>query len=71
MAIKGKTKEFSTKTYKDFNDNAYHSPQDEMNPAWDFSGFVTIARFTPDLAREVANAERLPAWNAGDEFQRN
>jgi hypothetical protein len=68
MSIKGKTKEFSTKAYKDFNDNAYHSPQDEMNPAWDFSGFVTIARFTLDVAREVANAERVPAWNAGDEF---
>ena len=39
-----------------------------MKPDWDFSGFVTLARFTLDLARDVANADRLPAWNAGDEF---
>jgi Zn-dependent M28 family amino/carboxypeptidase len=67
--IKGKAKDFVSKAYKDFNDNAYHSPQDEMRPDWDFSGFVTLARFTLDVAREVANADQLPIWNVGDEFR--
>jgi len=69
MKIKGKPKDFARKAHNDFNDKAYHSPQDEMKPEWDFSGFVVLARFTLDLARDVANADRLPTWNPGDEFR--
>jgi hypothetical protein len=69
MKIKGKPKDFAIKVYKEFNDKAYHSPQDELKPDWDFSGFVVLARFTLDLAREIANADRLPTWNPGDEFR--
>jgi Zn-dependent M28 family amino/carboxypeptidase len=69
MKIKGKPKDFASKTYKEFNDKVYHTPQDEMNADWDFSGFVILARFTLDLARDVANAARLPTWNPGDEFR--
>jgi len=68
MKIKGKPKDFASQALKDFNDKAYHSPQDELKPDWDFSGFVTLARFSLDVARDVANAERLPTWNPGDEF---
>ena len=68
MKMKGKPKEFAVEALKEFNDKAYHSPQDEMKPDWDFSGFAVLARFTLDLAREVANGDRLPTWNPGDEF---
>ena len=69
MKIKGKPKDFASKALKEFNDKAYHSPQDEMKPDWDFSGFVVLARFALDVARDVANADRLPTWNPGDEFR--
>ena len=46
-----------------------HLPQDELRPQWDFSGFVVLARFTLDVARDGANADQLPTWNSGDEFQ--
>jgi Zn-dependent M28 family amino/carboxypeptidase len=69
MKIKGKPKDFASKAMKDFNDTAYHSPQDEMKADWDFSGFVTLARFTLEVARDAANADRLPNWNPGDEFR--
>ncbi len=69
MKIKGKSKEFAIKAYKEFNDRFYHSPQDELQPDWDFSGFVVLARFSLDVARDVANADRLPTWNPGDEFR--
>jgi Zn-dependent M28 family amino/carboxypeptidase len=68
MKVKGKANDFVSKAYKVFNDTAYHSPQDEVKSDWDFSGFVTLACFTLDVARDVANADRLPTWNAGDEF---
>ena len=69
MKIKGKPKDFASKAMKEFNDRAYHSPQDELKPEWDFAGFVVLARFTLDVARGVANADRLPTWNPGDEFR--
>jgi Zn-dependent M28 family amino/carboxypeptidase len=69
MKIKGKPKDFAPKAMKEFNDKVYHSPQDEMRPEWDFSGFVVLGRFALDVARAVADADRLPTWNAGDEFR--
>jgi hypothetical protein len=69
MKIKGKPKDFGLKAFKEFNDKVYHSPQDELKPEWDFSGFVVLARFSLDVARDVANAERLPTWKAGDEYR--
>lgn len=66
--IKGMTPEAVKKVSQDFNDKFYHSPQDEMRPEWDFSGFVTLARFATDVAKDVANADTLPTWNPGDEF---
>jgi Zn-dependent M28 family amino/carboxypeptidase len=69
MKIKGKPKDFAPKAHKEFNDKVYHTPQDEMQPDWDFSGFVVLARFALDVARDVANADRLPTWNPGDEFR--
>jgi Zn-dependent M28 family amino/carboxypeptidase len=68
MKIKGKPADFARKAMQDFNDNRYHTPQDEMQPDWDFSGFVVLAGFALDVARDVANADRLPTWNSGDEF---
>jgi Zn-dependent M28 family amino/carboxypeptidase len=69
MKIKGKPKGFAIKAYKEFNDHAYHSPQDEFRADWDFSGFVVLARFSLDVARDAANADGLPTWNLGDEFR--
>ena len=70
MKIAGKPNDFATKAHKDFNDKAYHSPQDEFQPDWDFSGFVVLAEFMLDVARDVANSDQLPTWNIGDEFRR-
>jgi Zn-dependent M28 family amino/carboxypeptidase len=66
--IKGKPADFARKAAQEFNDKAYHSPQDEMRADWDFAGLATLGRFALDLSIEVANAERLPTWNPGDEF---
>jgi Peptidase family M28 len=69
MKVKGKPKDFALKAFKEFNDRVYHSPQDELKSDWDFSGFPILARFSLDVARDVANAGRLPTWTPGDEFR--
>jgi Zn-dependent M28 family amino/carboxypeptidase len=66
--VKDKPADFAKKAMQEFNDKRYHSPQDEMQPDWDFSGFAVLGRFALDVARDVADADRLPTWNAGDEF---
>jgi Zn-dependent M28 family amino/carboxypeptidase len=69
MRLKGKPRDFASNAKKEFNDQVYHSPQDEMRPEWDFSGFVVLAKFALDVARDVANGAELPNWNPGDEFR--
>jgi Zn-dependent M28 family amino/carboxypeptidase len=69
MKIKGKPKDIAARAYKEYNDKAYHTPQDEMKDDWDFSGFAVLARFALDVARDAADADRLPTWNPGDEFR--
>lgn len=66
--IKGKPADFVKKAAQEFNDKVYHSPQDEVQPSWDYSGFPVLGGFALDIARAAANAEKLPTWNPGDEF---
>lgn len=67
--IKGKPADFGRKAMREFIAKGYHTPQDEIRSDWDFSGFVVLVRFASDVARDVANAERLPTWLEGDEFR--
>lgn len=69
--IKGKPSDYASKAHKEFNDSAYHSPQDQLRPDWDFSGFVVLGKFVMEIAREVADADQLPNWTEGDEFRRS
>jgi hypothetical protein len=47
---------------------AYHSPQDDLEQAFDWGAGVEFARFVVRLVREVAEADAPPAWNPGDFF---
>src|SRR5205085_1602069 len=42
MRLKGKPEGFAREAVQRFNDTAYHSPQDELKPEWDFSGFAVL-----------------------------
>jgi Zn-dependent M28 family amino/carboxypeptidase len=66
--LKGKSADFAKKAYQEFNEKAYHAPSDEMRADWDFAGFAVLGQFALDVARDAANAEKLPTWNPDDEF---
>lgn len=68
MRIAGRSEEEAKKALQQFNDNAYHSPQDEMRADWDFSGFPVLGKFALNLATKVANSGELPSWNRDAEF---
>ncbi|MFL6672092.1 MAG: M28 family peptidase [Massilia sp.] len=44
----------------------YHQVSDEYNPGWDLSGMVQQAQFTLNLGYAVANAPKMPTWNANE-----
>ena len=69
MRLKGKSDEFAKAAYQKFTDTAYHTPQDEVRADWDYGGFPVLGRFALGVARSVADADRLPTWNPGDEFR--
>ena len=47
----------------------YHQPSDEYRDDWDLSGAVEDARLDFLLGVKVANADAMPTWNKGDEFE--
>jgi Zn-dependent M28 family amino/carboxypeptidase len=47
----------------------YHQPSDEIRPDWDFAGMIQDAQLGFWTGLIVGNADRLPSWNPGDEFE--
>jgi hypothetical protein len=47
----------------------YHQPSDEYDPNWDLSGMLedALVGFWTGLA--IANADEMPNWVEGDEFE--
>ncbi|HEY3124755.1 MAG TPA: M28 family peptidase, partial [Thermoanaerobaculia bacterium] len=52
-----------------YEKNTYHQPSDEYRDSLDFSGAVEDARLAFLLGHRVANADAMPAWKPGDEFE--
>lgn len=49
--------------------NQYHQPSDEPDDSWNFDGMLDDARLGFWVGLIVANADQMPAWNPGDEFE--
>ncbi len=47
----------------------YHQPTDEYNDSWNFDGMVSDALLGYWTGLAIANADELPVWNPGDEFE--
>ncbi|MCH8866282.1 MAG: M20/M25/M40 family metallo-hydrolase [Proteobacteria bacterium] len=52
-----------------YTDNDYHQPSDEYDPNWNLDGMIqdALVGFWTGLA--IANADEMPTWNEGDEFE--
>lgn len=64
----GRPAGFGEQIFKEFNAKHYHQPSDAFREDWDFAGLEKAARFGMLAGLEAANQQRLPTWNAGDEF---
>jgi len=47
----------------------YHQPSDQIQPDWNFDGMVDNAQLGFAVGVKLANADQLPAWVPGDEFE--
>lgn len=49
---------------------AYHGPNDEFDPAWDWTGVMADLRLYFLLGEKLGNGKDWPNWIEGDEFRR-
>ena len=52
-----------------YTDVHYHQPSDEYDDSWNFDGMVQDAKLGFWTGLAIANADEMPSWNAGDEFE--
>jgi len=64
----GKPAGYGEKIFQEYNEKHYHQPSDEYHDDWDFSGMEQVAQFGLLIGTTVANEDKLPTWNKGDEF---
>ncbi len=47
----------------------YHQPSDEYSHSWNFDGMISDALLGYWTGLAIANADQMPQWNPGDEFE--
>jgi Zn-dependent M28 family amino/carboxypeptidase len=47
----------------------YHQPSDRLEDSWNFDGMIEDAQLAMLSAWLVAQADAMPSWKAGDEFE--
>ncbi|MEX2496015.1 MAG: M28 family peptidase [Woeseia sp.] len=52
-----------------YTDVNYHQPSDEYDDSWNFDGMIADAHLGYWTGLAIANADELPQWNEGDEFE--
>jgi len=70
MKYKGHDTAWGEAEAKEFVEHRYHQPTDEYKPEMDFRGDAIMAEFGYALGKKAASASTIPAWLAGDEFEK-
>jgi Zn-dependent M28 family amino/carboxypeptidase len=52
-----------------YTQKSYHQPSDELDDTWNFDGIVEDAQLGFFIGLNIANADEMPNWNPGDEFE--
>ena len=52
-----------------YTDVNYHQPSDEYDPSWNFDGMISDALIGFWAGLAIANADEMPTWTPGDEFE--
>jgi len=61
--------EWGRERVEEYTEHHYHQPSDEYDPNWNLSGMIQDAQIGFWTGLAVANADEMPSWNEGDEFE--
>ena len=67
--VRGKPPGWGSEQQERWIATQYHQPSDEIDASWDLSGAVEDAQLGFWVSAAVAEADALPAWRPGDEFE--
>ena len=65
----GKPAGWGKKMHDEWTENVYHQPSDQLNDSWNFDGMIEDATVGFEAGWLVAQADAMPTWNPGDEFE--
>jgi Zn-dependent M28 family amino/carboxypeptidase len=66
----GKPKGWGEEQFKIYNTQHYHQPSDEFAETWDFNSIIQMTEIAMAIGLKAAAVEKLPRYNATDEFAR-
>jgi len=65
----GKPPGWGKEQKEEWEEHDYHQPSDEINDSWVFDGMIEDAQVGFYAGYDVAQADALPTWTPGDEFE--
>lgn len=57
------------KELADYTSHRYHTPMDNFDPKWDFSGVAEDTQALYEVGRELAGSDQWPEWYKASEFR--
>ncbi len=69
VEVRGKPAGWGREQLERWTATRYHQPSDELDAGWDLSGAVEDARLGFLVGAAAAEADRMPSWRPGDEFE--
>src|SRR5688572_7976658 len=65
----GKPPGWGKQEHEEWTEHVYHQPSDQLTDAWVFDGMIEDAMVGFEAGWLISQAEQMPTWNAGDEFE--
>ena len=65
----GRPPEWGRQQYEAWEAKKYHQPSDKLDDTWNFDGMVEDAQLGFDAGWLITQADAMPTWNPGDEFE--
>ena len=65
----GKPEGWGREQHDAWTEHVYHQPSDQLDDSWVFDGMIEDATVGFEAGWLVGQADQMPAWNPGDEFE--
>jgi Zn-dependent M28 family amino/carboxypeptidase len=65
----GKPEGWGKERIEEYEAKHYHQPSDQLDDTWSFDGAIEDAQLGFYMGWQIAQAEAMPQWKPGDEFE--